>query len=120
MRHILVAFMLMTFFSTFGQIETFVYETFFIQIKLSSADDLTYSQIEQDLKNNPHIGLIRLDKLSNGLIIGTKNLSSLTREDAESWLGEHSALIECYYQGIHGVQTMYAFNEEFCSTIPQD
>ena len=92
-------------------------ENFFIQIMLEESSEDVYQLLETELQSNPFVRIIRLDRHSKGLLIGTHNLSNLDRSTFESWISNYHNKIECYYQGIHGVDTMYAFDEQFCSHV---
>jgi hypothetical protein len=93
------------------------HENFFIQVMLDECTEDVYQLLESELESNPYVRIVRLDRYSKGLLIGTQNLSNLDRATFESWLSAHQDKIICYYQGIHGVDLMYAFNEQFCSQV---
>jgi hypothetical protein len=92
-------------------------ENFFIQVMLEDCSEDVYQLLETELQSNPHVRIVRLDRYSNGLLIGIQNLNELDRTIFESWISTNHDKIICYYQGIHGVDTMYAFNEQFCSQV---
>jgi hypothetical protein len=117
MRLLILTSIIFFFQISFGQEITQNTENFFVQVMLTKCNSDIYDQIEADLKDNPYIRLVRLDRHTKGLIVGTQNIQELNQSVFEAWLGEHSDKITCYYQGIHGVHTMHAFNEQFCSII---
>lgn len=89
---------------------------FFSQVLLS--DDVTSSNmddIQQDLNQNPNVQMARVDQLNNTIYIVTEPLGEYERTSFESWIGGNSNLIECYRQGVRGVDDFIPFDNNFCT-----
>lgn len=94
-------------------------DNLFVQVVLGDTDESTYAEIESNLRNNPYVFMVRLDRTTNGLFVVTKDISSINRNTFESWMGGYESTIQCYRQGIHGVHEVLAFNENFCNLIQE-
>lgn len=74
------------------------------------------TQIEQNLGQNTNIYMARLDEITKGVYIITNNLQSFDENTVVSWLGVNFSVIDCYRQGLHGVDVFIPFNSNFCSS----
>jgi hypothetical protein len=88
---------------------------YFSQVLLTaevSSTDLT--TIQEDLNQNPSIQMARVDPLNKTVYIVTHSLNTYNRDSFESWIGSNSSFIQCYKQGIRGVDSFIPFDEHFC------
>jgi hypothetical protein len=94
-------------------------DNLFVQVVLEDSDESSYAEIESNLRSNPYVFMVRLDRNSKGLFVVTKDLQSINRNVFNSWMGGYESSIHCYRQGIHGVHEVLPFNENFCSLIEE-
>ena len=117
MRYVIINLFLLLSLGLFGQqVDNSSGVKYFSQAQMS--DDLSVSEldeIEQNLSQNQFIMMSRLDRITGGLFIVTKNLNGYDRSTFESWLGTFANRIDCYREGIQGVDEILPFNENFCS-----
>lgn len=89
---------------------------FFSQVIMT--DDISSSDlgnIQQDLNQNPNVQMARVDQLNKTIFIVTQPLDNFERESFESWIGANATLVECYRQGVHGVDDFIPFDANFCT-----
>lgn len=117
MRYVIINLFLLFSFGLLGQqVDNSSGVKYFSQAQLSdSLSSAELDQIETDLSQNQFIMMSRLDRITGGLFIVTKNLNQYDRSTFESWLGNFSNEIDCYREGIHGVDEILPFNDAFCS-----
>lgn len=117
MRYILFNLFVLLSFGLLGQqVNNSTGVKYFSQAQLSdSLSETELTQIEQDLSQNPNIMMSRLDRITGGLFIVTNNLNQYDRSTFESWLGNLSNGIDCYREGIHGIDEVIPFNSDFCN-----
>jgi hypothetical protein len=117
MRYILFNLFLLFSLGVLGQqVNNSTGVKYFSQAELN--DDLSefeLSQIEQDLSQNPNVMMSRLDRITGGLFIVTNTLNQYDRSTFESWLGAFSNRIDCYREGVHGIDEVIPFNSDFCN-----
>jgi len=92
-------------------------DKFFIQVMLEASNESVFAEIESDLQNNPYVFMVRLDRITNGLFVVTKDIQAIDRAIFDSWMGGNESQIECYREGIHGVHEVLSFNANFCTLI---
>lgn len=92
---------------------------YFAQVQLNTNDSQTLDAIENAIKNNPNCFVVRLDRITNGLLIVTNDLSSFTQDDLISWMEGNEAAIECSTIGIQGYDDHLPFDENFCEQVNQ-
>lgn len=76
---------------------------YFAQCMLDIQDESVFFQLEADLRANPNVGVARLDWVTKRAFLVTKDLTSFSREQFESWLGEQASNATCIQVGLHGV-----------------
>ena len=92
---------------------------FFAQVMLNDATEQEFASLEADLKTNPYVFMVRLDRITNGLFIITQDVATFDQSVFNGWIGERTHLIECYRDGIHGMAEILPFNSNFCSSISE-
>lgn len=98
----------------FGQLQT-PSEHLFAQGMYSIEQSNDVQSLEEAMRSNPNISIVRLDQYSNRFFILTQNISSLTEEDLRSWFGEFGDRIDCIQIGLHGVDQVNPFPFTNCS-----
>ncbi|PHR49093.1 MAG: hypothetical protein COA32_03325 [Fluviicola sp.] len=89
---------------------------FFSQVIM--ADDISSSElgdIQQDLNQNPNVQMARVDQMNKTIFVVTQPLDSFERESFESWIGANASLVNCYRQGVQGVDDFIPFDDNFCT-----
>lgn len=89
---------------------------FFSQVLMT--DNISSSElndIKQDLNQNPNVQMARVDLLNKSIFIVTHPLDSYERDSFESWIGANATFIDCYRQGLRGVDDFIPFDENFCT-----
>ena len=92
---------------------------YFAQIKLNTSDTEILNEIETTLKANPNCFVVRLDRITNGLLIVTNELNSFDEVTMNSWLEGNENVVECYNIGIQGYDDHFAFDDDFCNNVNQ-
>lgn len=75
---------------------------YFAQCMLNIEDEQTFRNLEQSLRDNPYVGIVRLDWISKRAFLLTKDLTSFSTEQFQSWLGEQASAATCIQVGLHG------------------
>ena len=94
-------------------------DRFFVQVMLEESDESILSEIETGLQSNPYVFMVRLDRITNGLFVVTKDIQTINRSIFNSWMGGNDSQIDCYREGIHGVHEVLPFNANFCGLIQE-
>lgn len=76
---------------------------YFAQCMINMDDQTAFTQLEQALRDNPYVKVVRLDWISKRAFLLTKDLDSFTKEQFTSWLGEHSETATCIQIGLYTV-----------------
>lgn len=92
---------------------------YFAQAKLNTTDAVVLDDIEAAIQNNPNCFVVRLDRITNGLLIVTKEISSFTNDDLISWMEGNEAAIECSRIGVQGYDDHLPFDADFCTNAKQ-
>lgn len=71
--------------------------------------------LENQLKLNPNIKVVRLDYTNQRAFILTKNIESLNEIDFKLWFGHYSSFIRCVQIGVYGVDEIGVFPFENCT-----
>lgn len=88
---------------------------FFAQFTYDSS--LSTQQIDQfknNLDQNPNIFMVRVDVITKGVFIVTNNLQNFNENTVVSWISMNSPVIECYRQGLFGIDQVIPFDANFC------
>lgn len=92
---------------------------YFAQVQLNTTDSNVLNEIETALKSNPNCFVVRLDRITNGLLIVTNELSSFDEVTMTSWFEGNDNVIQCFRIGIQGYDDHFAFDDQFCNKINQ-
>lgn len=76
---------------------------YFAQCMLAIEDETLFRSLEETLRNNPHVAVVRLDWYSKRAFLLTKELNSFSETDFSTWLGEFADEASCIQVGLHGV-----------------
>jgi len=83
-------------FSSIGQ----ELNRYFAQGKFNTKDTELIDSVEQSIKNQAEIYMIRIDRSNGNVLIFTTDLPFLTEEEFKSLFGTHAHLITCPFIGI--------------------
>ena len=83
-------------FSSIGQ----ELNRYFAQGKFNTKDTELIDSVEQAIKNQAEIYMIRIDRNNGNVLIFTTDLPFLTEEEFKSLFGTHAHLITCPFIGI--------------------
>lgn len=85
--------------------------TLFAQAIFSIESQDVLTQLEQEMKLNPYIKLVRLDWHTQRLFLLTKEISGLTEVELLSWFNGYVDTINCVQIGVQGIDqiTKYPF-----------
>lgn len=86
---------------------------YFAQCMLDIPDETEFSNLENALRANPYVQVVRLDKVTRRAFLLTKDLPSFSQEQFSAWLGEYAQDASCIQVGLHGVDQVnpYPFTE---------
>ena len=76
---------------------------YFAQCMLSIEDETAFRTLEENLRANPNVSIVRLDWYSKRAFLLTKELSTFAESDFSAWLGENADDATCIQVGVHGV-----------------
>lgn len=82
---------------------------YFAQCMLNIEDETTFRDLEQALRANPYVSVVRLDWISKRAFLLTKDLTSFSKEQFQSWLGIHANQASCIQVGLHGTDPIAPF-----------
>jgi len=115
MKSIFIA-LLFTILSKFSFTQNQVNEThFFGQCLLTINDETLFNQLQEELKKNPYVYLVRLDWNTKRVFILTKDVSVFTENDLKSWFGPYGDALKCIQTGVHGVDVVNQFPFTECN-----
>ena len=72
-------------------------------------------EFEDNLRQNPNILMVRVDKHTKGVFLVTNELNSFDENTVVSWLSTTFEVIDCYREGLYRVDSVIPFNDNFCS-----
>ncbi len=109
MKHLLY-FTFVLIFSFSGKSQTQANEThFFGQCLVNSLTNQEMIDLEINLRQNPFVQVARVDALSKRVFILTKDVTSFSAQDFQSWLGDFSSASTCSQIGLYGVDQINPF-----------
>jgi len=79
---------------------------YFAQCMLNIEDQQVFSDLEASLRSNPYVSVARLDWNTHRAFLITKDLTSFSREQFESWLGASASNASCIQVGLHGTDVV--------------
>lgn len=59
-------------------------------------------ELEQEMRANPYISVVRLDWHTQRAFILTKNIDKLSEDNLSSWFGDYAATLSCIQIGTYG------------------
>ena len=89
-------------------------KTFFVQCALTNLTAENYIQLENQLKANSAIFVIRVDPLSNTLFLLTQERESFSVTDFDVWMGAFAQNSSCLNIGIRGVDVIKPNPKQGC------
>lgn len=89
----------------------------FAQAMMENLNAQDAAALVLDLKNNPNVYIVRYDELTNGLLVITNELSNFNQTVFNSWLTSYVNNIQCYRQGLQGLESHIGFNSDFCNNL---
>jgi hypothetical protein len=97
MRNLIVLFLL-SFLSlnSFGQ----DLNKYFAQGHFNTNDQALIKSVEQSIKEQPGIWMVRIDPTNGNVLVFTTELPFWTKEEFVTLFGMHSALLNCPFVGI--------------------
>jgi len=103
MKYLLVILTLLGLTLTARAQNTAEEPVYFAQCMINMDDQTAFTQLEQSLRDNPYVKVVRLDWISKRAFLLTKELDSFSKEQFTSWLGEHSGTATCIQVGLYTV-----------------
>jgi len=82
---------------------------FFAQCMLNIEDETIFRSLEDELRANPYVQVVRLDWTSKRAFLLTKELTSFTVEEFQGWLGTNVSSASCFQVGLHGTDQVNPF-----------
>lgn len=82
-------------------------------IEVQNQDDM--KTLENQLKTNPYVKVVRLDYTTQRAFILTKNIESLSDVDFKSWFSQYSSYVRCVQIGVYGVDEIDVYPFENCT-----
>lgn len=80
-----------------------------------SLSDNQVEEFEDNLKQNPNIMMARVDRITNGVFIVTNTITNFNENIVLSWISVDFDVIDCYREGLQGVDNIIPFDENFCN-----
>lgn len=113
MKKLLFVLMLFVGFNSIAQ-STPAQVTMFGQcmIEMENVDQMR--ALEQEMRTNPYIQVVRLDYNTQRAFVLTKNIQDLTEEQFTSWFNSYSNKVRCIQVGVHGVDVVKPYPFEGC------
>lgn len=100
---IIVWLMIGSGFTSFAQEGVQAAPKYFAQCMLSIEDETEFRTLEENLRANPNVSIVRLDWYSKRAFLLTKEINTFSESDFSAWLGEYADDASCIQVGVHGV-----------------
>ena len=107
MKLILSVLLMMSLNTSIAQNET--NSVFFAQCMMDIQDQSVMTEIEEAIRNNPKIQIVRLSFEMQYVFLMTKDVESLTETEFRSWFGEYGEALTCVQIGVDGIDERNAF-----------
>ena len=88
---------------------------YFAQCMVNINDEEMFRSIEDNLRLNPNIAVVRLDWNTKRAFVLTNNLESFTDQDFQAWFGSNTISISCIQTGVYGVDEIAKYPFTNCS-----
>lgn len=82
-------------------------------VEVQNQEDI--KSLEDQLRLNPYVKVVRIDYTTQRAFILTKNIESLTEIDFKSWFNQYSSFVKCVQIGVYGVDEIDLYPFENCS-----
>ena len=89
--------------------------TFFAQCKFEINDQKELKILEERIRQNPNVKVVRLDFVSQRSFILTKNISELTEVQFSSWFENYIDSISCIQIGVYGIDKINPYPFTNCN-----
>ena len=89
--------------------------SFFGQCMLNIESDDEIRQLENEMRQNPYLKVVRLDTHTKRAFVLTKELNSLNEEDFASWFSQYAETLYCIQIGRYGVDQIKPFPFQDCT-----
>lgn len=86
----------------------------FAQCKFDIKDQKELKILENKIRQNPNVKVVRLDFVSQRSFILTQNLSELTEDQFVSWFENFSDSVKCIQIGVYGVDKINPYPFSNC------
>ena len=107
MKLILSILLMMAINASFAQSET--NEVYFAQCMMDIQDQSVMVEIEEAIRNNPKVNIVRLSYDMQYAFLMTNDIESLTETEFRSWFGAHGQALTCVQIGVDGVDERNQF-----------
>lgn len=88
---------------------------FFAQCMLNLQTEQELTAVETHLKAIPYVNVVRVDIHTKRLFLITKNLSSFSSNEFNSWMVGYLEKVSCLQIGLHGVDAINPYPFTNCS-----
>lgn len=110
MKQLLSAIILFSMHNLFSQVETGESEiNLFAQGILQMESDQEMIDLEREMRMNPYVQVVRLDRASKRFFLLSVGLEELSEEDLRSWFGKFGDQVKCVQIGVQGVDAVSSF-----------
>ena len=89
-------------------------QQFFGQAMIDINDKNVITTLQDELRKNPKVKVVRIDALSRQIFLITNELDSWNSTDFISMFGENSSKLNCVYVGIYGKDQIKKFPFSDC------
>jgi hypothetical protein len=112
----ILTILLLTATSFWGFSQTTVQQSapqYFAQCMLTITDEAQFNELQEDLRQNPYVALVRLDWHTKRAFLLSKDITSLDETQFLSWLGVYASNATCIQVGLHGIDQVkpYPFTD---------
>ena len=84
-------------------------QVYFAQCMMDIQDQSVMAEIEEAIRNNPKVKIVRLSYEMQYAFLMTNDIESLTETEFRSWFGAHGPALTCVQIGINGVDERNLF-----------
>lgn len=88
---------------------------FFAQCMVNVSDQNDLATLENQLRTIPYVSVVRVDIPTHRLFLITKDISSFSAVEFESWMGTYSSAYSCLQIGLHGVDSINPYPFTNCN-----
>lgn len=89
--------------------------TLFAQCMIEVQNQEDVKTLENQLKLNTNIKVVRLDYTNQRAFILTKNIETLNEIDFKLWFSQYSSFVRCVQIGVYGVDEIDVYPFENCT-----